>query len=167
MKVKEIIEKSAELLGVELTDENTENLLRCYNLVENELAIDYFPLRAVEKVMIEEDEIRYEDLKNNPLRICEIIDFKKDDVEYKLYPEYIKLKKNRDVHLFNVRYNYIPKKKTIEDKSSYSIFYTDILKYGVCAEYALSLGNFGEAKVWSGKYKNAIEIEYIIRGQSV
>ena len=52
MTVKEIIEKSAELLGVELTGESTENFVRCYNLIENELAIDYFPLRAVDKVLI-------------------------------------------------------------------------------------------------------------------
>ena len=51
MTVRKVIEESAELLGVKLTDKNLEFWLDAYNNVENELSMDYFPLRAVDKVL--------------------------------------------------------------------------------------------------------------------
>ena len=49
MIVKDVIERSALLLDIELTDEVKDTLVRCYNLVEQELATDYFPILEVDK----------------------------------------------------------------------------------------------------------------------
>ena len=49
MKVSEVIELSALLLDIELTEDIRNNLVRCYNLVEQELATDYFPILEVDK----------------------------------------------------------------------------------------------------------------------
>lgn len=160
MKVKEVIELSAELLGIELTEENTATLLDCYNLVENELAMDYFPLRAVDKVLIKENKIKYADLKNKAWRIINVLDFQNDEVKYRLYPEYIELKKNYNGHYFFVRYNYIPKEKVIDDNCDYNDRYKQVLKYGVCAEYCLMQGNFELASMFDNKYKDGIKEKY-------
>lgn len=163
MKVKEVIEKSAELLGIELTEENTATLLDCYNLVENELATDYFPLRTVDKVIINENKIKYAELKNKACRILNIQDFQNEEVKFKLFPEYIELAKNYNGHYFFVRYNYIPKKKAIKDNCEYDGKMQQVLKYGVCAEYCLIKGNFEQSYVWSEKYKSGIKERYLQR----
>ena len=157
MTVKEIIEKSAELLGVELTDENTEKLLRCYNLIETELAIDYFPLRAVDKVIIKDNKIKYTDLKNKPSGILSVIDFQNDEVKYTICIEYLELKKNYNGHYFFVRYNYIPEEKTIDENCDYDCRYEQVFKYGICAEYCLMKGDYETASSFNEKYKKAIK----------
>ena len=166
MTVKEIIEKSAELLGVELTEENTENFLRCYNLVENELSIDYFPLRTVDKVLIKDNKIKYAELKNKPSRILSVRDFQNDEVKYRLYPEYLELKKNYDGSYFFVRYNYIPEEKTIDEKCDYDCSYEQVFKYGVCSEYCIMQGDYETASAFNYKYKNAIQERYAKRKRS-
>ena len=160
MTVKEIIEKSAELLGVELTDENTEKLLRCYNLIETELAIDYFPLRAVDKVIIKDNKIKYTDLKNKPSGILSVMDSQNDEVKYMICIEYLELKKNYNGHYFFVRYNYIPEEKTIDENCDYDCSYKQVFKYGICEEYCLMQGDYEKASAFNEKYKNAIQEIY-------
>ena len=163
MTVREVIKSSAELLCIDLTDKNIVNFIHCYNLVENELALDYLPLRAVEKVLIKENKIQYTDLKNKAVRILDIqsvLDRQNEEIKYKLFPEYIELAKNYNGHCFFVRYNYAPKEKAIDDNCDYSLMYEDILKYGVCSEYCLMQGDFEQSAIWSNKYKKAINMSY-------
>lgn len=160
MTVKEIIEKSAELLGVELTSENTETLLKCYNLTANELASYYFPLRAVDKVLIKDNRIKYAELKNNPSRILSVRDFQNDEVKYTICIEYLELKKNYNGHYFFVIYNYIPEEKTIEDKCDYDCRHEQIFKYGICEEYCLMNGDYEAASDFNEKYKRAVQERY-------
>lgn len=166
MTVKEIIEKSAELLGVELTEENTENFVRCYNLIENELAIDYFPLRTVDKVLIKDNKIKYAELKNKPSRILSVRDFQNDDVKYTICIECLELKKNYDGSYFFVRYNYIPEEKTIDEKCDYDCSYEQVFKYGICEEYCFMQGDYETASAFNEKYKKAILERYAKRKRS-
>lgn len=161
MKAREIIQLSAELLGIELTEENTDLLLHCYNLVENELAMDYIPLRAVDKVFIAENKIKYADLKNKPYRILDIqsvLEHQNEEIKYKLFPEYIELAKNYNGHCLYIRYNYIPKEKGVQDNCDYGLMLKDTLKYGICSEYCLMQGDYEQGAVWGNKYKNAVKI---------
>ena len=153
MTVKEVIEKSADLLGIELTDENTERLLHSYNLVENELAMDYFPLRSVDKVLVKDNKIKYSELSKQAWRIIKVLDFQNDEVKFRLYPEYIELKKNYNGHYFFVRYNYVPKEKLIDDNCEYNAYKEDLIKYGVCAEYCLVNGDFEKEAFGMGNTK--------------
>ena len=166
MKVKEMIEKSAELLGVKLTKENTENFLRCYILIETELSIDYFPLRTVDKVLIKDNKIKYAELKNKPSRILSVRDFQNADVKYTICIEYLELKKNYDGSYFFVRYNYIPEEKTIDEKCDYDCRYEQVFKYGICEEYCITQGDYETASSFNEKYKNAIQERYAKRKRS-
>ena len=160
MKVKEIIELSAELLGIKLMDENIETLLHCYNLVENELAVDYFPLLAMDKVYIKENKIKYIDLKKQVRRILKVQDYQNDEVKYNILPEYLELAKNYNGHLFFVKYHYIPEEKTIEDNCEYDNRMKQALKYGVCAEHCIMQGDFQSASIFDDKYKSEIKERY-------
>ena len=166
MTVKEVIKSSAELLGIELTDENIEYWLNAYNNVENELAMDYFHLRSADKVLIKENKIKYSDLGKNAWRIMGVYDCNNHDLMYKLCPTYIGFAKKENEKYCFVCYCYVPQEKDIDDISDFDVgMFKDILKYGVCSEYCLVQGKFEEAKIWDSKYKNLIEIAYITKGR--
>ncbi len=159
MRVKEVIELSAELLGIELTDENTETLLSCYNLVENELAMDYFPLRAVDKVLIKENKIKYADLQRQAWRIMGVHDCDHKELKYKLYPRHIGFAKKDNGKYCFVRYCYISQEKAVDGISDFDKgMFIDILKYGVCAEYCIINVDFEQGALWNKKYKKSINL---------
>ena len=161
MKVKEVIELSAELLGIELTDENTAWLLECYNLVENELAMDYFPLRSVDKLLVQDNKIKYAELSKKAWRIMGVCDENSKEVKYKLYPQYMTIDKKYNGKYCFVRYAYVPKEKELDGISDFNkCMFEDIFRYGVCAEYCLANGEFEQASVWNGKYKKAINLSW-------
>lgn len=164
MTVRKVIEESAELLGVELTDGNLETLLNAYNNVENELAMDYFPLRAVDKVLITENKVKYGDLQRQAWRIMGVHDCDNHELKYKFYPTYMAFaKKDNGKHCF-VRYCYVPQEKTIDGISEFDEgVFKDTLKYGVCAEYCVQVGCFENASIFSEEYKRHIKEIYFYK----
>ena len=159
MKVSEVIELSALLLDIELTEDIRNNLVRCYNLVEQELATDYFPILEVDKFFHVEDKIYYKDFSRKPYMLKGIQDFHGDSVSFRLAPEYINLIKNYNGGTFFVKYYYLPEDKELYSNSTYSAEYISILKYGIAAEYCLMQGNFEQAKIYSDKYKERIKLK--------
>ncbi len=161
MQVKEIIELTALLLGEELTKDikDQDLLVKCYNLVEQELATDYFPILEVDKHFNVGERIYYHDFSRKPYMIRSIQDFRGDKVNYRLFPEYLAIQKNYDGGTFFVKYYYLPEEKELYSHSTYGAEYIHILKYGVAAEYCLAIGNFELAKIYSDKYKERIKIK--------
>lgn len=159
MQVKEIIELTALLLGEDLTEniKDQDLLLKCYNLVEQELATDYFPILEVDKFFNISDKIYYKDFSRKAYMLKGIQDFHGDSVSFRLTPEYINLIKNYDGGTFFVKYYYIPEEKTLYSHSTYGAEYIHILKYGIAAEYCLMQGNFELAKIYNDKYKERIK----------
>ncbi len=162
MIVSEVIELSALLLDIELTEDIRNSLVRCYNLVEQELATDYFPILEVDKFFHVEDKLYFKDFSRNPYLIKGIQDFRGDSVKFnisKATGDYIELKKNYDGGTFFVKYYYIPEEKELYSHSTYDTEYISILKYGVAAEYCLANGDFDQAKIYSDKYKERIKLK--------
>jgi hypothetical protein len=159
MRVSEVIELSALLLDIELTDDVRKDLVRCYNLVEQELATEYFPILEVEKFFHVEDKIYYKDFSRKPCMLKGIQDFHGDSVSFRLTPEYINLIKNYDGGTFFVKYYYIPEEKELYSHSTYGAEYISILKYGIAAEYCLIQGNFDLAAIYNQKYKERIKLK--------
>lgn len=159
MKVSEVIELSAVLLDIELTDEVKNDLLKCYNLVEQELATDYFPILEVDKFFNVDDKIYFKDFSRNPYMLKGIQDFHGNSVSFRLTPEYINLIKNYNGGTFFVKYYYLPEEKELYSTCAYGAEYISILKYGIAAEYCLQQGNFELAKIYSDKYKERIKLK--------
>ena len=135
MQVNEVIELSALLLDIELTDDIRKDLVNCYNLVEQELATEYFPILEVDKFFNVDDKIYYKDFSRTAYMIKGIQDFHGAKVNYKLFPEYIALQKNYNGGTFFVKYYYIPEEKGLYSHSTYGAEYVSILKYGIASEY--------------------------------
>ncbi len=172
MTVKEIIEAAAAELGilsevrayVERNDvsgkEKTENLLRCFNIVENELALDYIPLNAEDEFESETGVISYTQFQNSVVRVIGVEDQWGNAVSFKLFPKYLKTQSGR----VRVSYSYTPKEKTIDEKSDYTLQVSvRLFAYGIATEYALANGLFEEATIWDKKYKDAVQAAYKLR----
>lgn len=159
MRVSEVIELSALLLEIELTDTVKDTLLRCYNIVEQELATDYFPILEVDKFFHVNDKIYYKDFSRKPYMIRGIQDFHGDKVNYVLHSEYLELQKNYDGGTFFVKYYYIPEEKELYSTCTYGAEYISIFKYGVAAEYCLQQGSFDLAAIYNQKYKERIKLK--------
>jgi hypothetical protein len=161
MLVIEALKLSAMVIEGDL-DINSEDIdlwLKCYNLVEQELATDYFPILEVETFFHVKDKIYYKDFSRKPYMLKGIQDFHGDSVSFRLTPEYINLIKNYDGGTFFVKYYYIPDAKELYSACTYGADYIHIVKYGVAAEYCLATANYELAKIYSDKYKERIKLK--------
>ena len=97
MTVREIVDLAAEELRIakEVSEyfngsstagqAKAELLLTCFNLVENELALDYFSLTKEESVN-SSGKVLFSALTYSPVRIVKVTDLSGKALEYALYP---------------------------------------------------------------------------------
>lgn len=137
--------------------EEAHELLRCFNLVENELALDYLPLFAEEDILTDTGAVYFSDLENKPVRVVEVRDSFGNAVSYRLFPEYLKTQAGK----ITVRYAYAPAEKFFPDHSDFTLFASvRLFAYGMASEYLTANGLFEEGAVWDKKYKEAIAAAY-------
>lgn len=169
MTVKEGILAAAGELGIYeevqayLQGENsdgareTENLLRCFNLVENELALDYLPLVREEEFQTQTGVLFFSELSRAAVRVLKVTDKWGNEAAFRLFPEYLKTEAQEGT----VRYSYAPAQKGLEDESDFTFPASPrLFGYGIAAEYCLANGLFEESAVWEQKYKAAIVAAY-------
>ena len=175
MLVKDIAAQAAFLLGKQevsdylkgdsdVTPEYTEQeekalvkeantLLRCYNIVENEIALDYLPLTAEETVTSSTGALPYSSFLHTPVTILSVTDEYGNKLPFTIFPEYVKTHKGTAV----ITYAYSPRTKAMEDGSEYGARVPErLLSYGVACEYCLVSGLYDEALLWDKKYKDAL-----------
>lgn len=172
MKVKECVEKAAMLLGIaeevcaylEQGDaqgqEQTERLVKCFNLVENELALDYLPLFAEQKVANGQGKVDLLLLQKSAVRIVGVKNEAGERVKFRLFPTYLEAPTGD----LTILYSYTPSEKALDGESDYATLSTRLFGYGMAMNYALIMGLYEEASVWDKKYKEALEAAYRIRG---
>lgn len=170
MTVKECMELAAVHLGIEepiatcfagngTAEDNKKAtlLLSCFNIVENELALDYFPLIAEDTLKTDGGVVNFSALQNEAVRVTKVTDEWGNSATFQLFPSYLKTQPGKVC----VTYTYTPKKKAMSGKSD---FYTDVsvrlISYGMAAEYAMATGLFEDAAVWDKKYKEGIRAAY-------
>ena len=151
-KVRLFLEQNDET-GKEIT----KQLLHCFNIVENELALDYLPLKAETEVESQTGVIAYSALPKNVVRILKVQDEWGNDVPFKIYPEYLQAQSGT----FKVTYSYTPEEKELGEESDFTLFASvRLFAFGMAAEYALMNGLYEDAAVWEKKYKDAIKRTY-------
>lgn len=142
MRVKDIIDKCVALLDVK---SDKDDLLSCFNIIENELALDYFPLYA--KHQCDANTVYYDDLEYEPVRIVSC------NCEFKIYPTHIESKDT----ITDITYTHAPYKKGLYDECSYGDGLFNCLVYGTISEYLLTNRFYEEAILWNMKYKKEID----------
>lgn len=170
MTVREVIALSASLLGREDLKEQAlsgkaegelEALVRCFHLVENEIALDYFPLKRTEEVAVRDGRIYYSALSSAPVNVHRITSGGRV-ISFTLLPEYAELK--GQAARAEVLYSYIPSEKGIDGVSDFSgRISARLMAFGVCAEFCLARGRYDEAEMWEKRYREALRAANILR----
>ena len=166
MTVKEVIKLTALMVGEDetvsyLQDEAvndltyakkvTNILLRCYNLIVEELACEYFPLKKSEKIsQVINGKIYFKDLEYSPIKIVGVYDENYQKVPYKLINDYISINKPCVI----VEYNYRVKPLKESDEAVYAneIIGPYVLAYGMASQYCLEKGRLNESEIFQQKY---------------
>ena len=169
MKVKDILLSAALKLGIaegvktyfDEGDNTYEQeallLLDCFSTVENDLALNYFPLRAEDLLRTVTGAVQFSAFAHSPVRIISVKNDEGKEVEFSVYPQYLKT----GAGTFQVTYTYTPDKVAIEDEGNFGIAVPEnLIVFGVLAEFCIVQGRFEEGTIWEKKYKEAIERVY-------
>lgn len=143
MNVKFVINKCIDALDVEYTK---DELLNCFNLVENQMAMDYFPLYKTHQC--DSKTVYYSEFEYNPIRIISC------NCKFKVHEEYIE---SKDI-INEIIYSYAPNKKDFSDECTYNIEFLDCYVYGIISEFLLRHMFYDEASYWNEKYKKEIKL---------
>ncbi len=159
--VQDVIQTAARLIGLgELVTEpeaSSEALLfvRCFNLIENEIALDYFPLKRTETIEPADGKILYTAFSETPVFIVGAEDAAGRKIPFEAFPAYLDVKGHAGP--VSVHYAYAPKTKTPKDNTDFSgRISCRLLAYGTAAEYLLACGKFAEAAAFDKKYRDAL-----------
>ena len=151
--------------GIDSTGENTASVLRqCFNLVQNELALDYLPIIREDETYTQTGVIPFSLLSKEPVKILDVTDGKGESVEYTMFPEYVKSQPGK----LKIVYTYVPDDKDFEQVAEASQqASTRLFAYGMAAEYCLANGLFEEANIWDKKYRDSIRAAYRLKSCKV
>lgn len=170
MKVRNVISLAAANLGRKDLVASVEDcaaepfgelasLLRCYNLVENEVALDYFPLETEETFAVADigqgGILPFKAFAYAPVEVLSVKGESGLPLSHKSRPTGLIMPQNATrVHIL---YTYSPKEKEWGDDAEVSPQVSErLLSFGVCCEYCLTNGQYAEAAAWEKKYREAL-----------
>ncbi len=153
---KELGEKTTGL------SQDAEALLKCYNVIENEVALDYFPLKKRERLHAEGGTLSYSAFSSAPVQIHAVTDETGRAVNFSAFPLALVLPKEcGDVE---VTYSYSPAKKQAGEETEFGERIPErLLAYGVASEHCLSNHRYAEGKLWGERYRDALKAAGILR----
>lgn len=150
----EILSKWNASISLGANEQETVNfLVKCFNLVNQEIATEYLPLYCTEAVDVENGILNYADLKKIVLNIESVEDSKGFLLRYKKYPNSIKIYGRAK----NVTYCYLPDELSINDDVVFSNgLSTRIFAYGIASEFFLVKGMSSEAQIFEERFKSGL-----------
>ncbi len=172
MQVKEVLSLAAALVGRDdlaaeaensdpYLDEEMKLLLKCYNIIENEIAIDYFPLKRKECFVPEEGVVYFSEFSRRPVFVSSVEE-EGTARAYRLFPDRIELSERAGE--VTIVYAFAPEEKGIKEDSDFSgKVSARLMAFGVAAEFCLSRGLYPEASAFEGKYHDALRAANIFR----
>ncbi len=168
MKVKDILKNACLFIGEkELAktleaetpslegkdEEKVDVLLRCFNLVNQEIASDYLPFLCTEKIDVNNSILSFEDLSKTLINVYELKGSFGKSVRYKLYPNYIEVFGRAK----SITYSFLPSDFALSDEFEfYNGLSARIYAYGVASEYLLCDGLSEDAEIWEERFKESL-----------
>ena len=178
MKVKEIIKLVAEMIGeeevVKLCNDLPPNdkeyasasynlLLRCYHLIVEELACEYYPVKNRQVFEdVKDNKIFFSAFEYQPLRILNTFDKYGQKLGYRLINDYILVNEKNAC----VEYEYRISKEGEEDESFYAskIIGPYVIAYGVASQYLTEKGRYSDADIFQSRYLQGIKSRLAKKG---
>ncbi len=174
MKVNKIMIMAAELCGRRdladylagktgeslETEREAESLLCCYNLTENEIALDYLPLRRTQK-LISDGEIGYAAFEKAPVEIESVRGADGQKLSFRVAEEGICVRAGEA----EVTYSYRPSVKARTDEAELSAKGdARVLALGTACEFSLMNGMTEAASLLDKRYRDALACACRSRG---
>lgn len=149
---KDDLEKSI----IDQTSKNFKVLFNSLNIINNEIASDYFPLMTEEEIDIKNNKIYYDDLTKIVKDIYSIQSIDKStSYRFKTFENYLNVYAGGRVL---VTYSYIP--SDLKLTGNISNFGGKItartIALGVVSEYCFINGIFDEAQIWHKRFVDSI-----------
>lgn len=133
--------------------EKVARMVKCFNLINQEIASDYLPFLTEETVNVTNGILNFSTLSKSVINIYQVKDCFGGSLEFKNFPNYIEITGNAK----KVIYSYLP--EDVELNSNVTFFRglsARIYAYGVTSEYLLLEGFGDDAEVWDEKFKDAL-----------
>lgn len=167
MLVKDIIKLSCELLDMRevalklennevLTEEeNTEinELVKCFNLVREEIATEVLPIVKIDSVKTENLKVDFNKLASYPVSIIAVKDIYGRTVRHRVMEGYLIAFANE----VEIWYSIKPEVLTLDSEFS-STLPERVYAYGVAREQYIKKSLYKDAEVWENRFKNSLEI---------
>lgn len=167
MTVREVLLLAAALLddselSASLAGSSAEGeagvLLQCFNIVENEIALDDYPLKKTETYVFENGLLPFEKFSVRPVDVCSV----NHGGRLPFTVSYQGVLCNCSEA--EVTFTYAPKKKTIGEESELGEKVSArLMAFGVVSEYCFIKGRTEEGKIWGVKYREALRSAGILR----
>ncbi len=174
MNVSEVLDLAVGYLGLEdlcfanakalvHSDSRAIKLLRASNLVNSEIASEYFPLLHEEIIESKDGIIEYSSLSERLLDVISVRTQEGTSVRYKLFPSYLKTKEGG---IYTVTYQYMPAKLEFSSALPYDVKISPrLFALGVSSEYCLLNGMYDEGVMFDKKYREALRMALLTKGE--
>ncbi len=168
MKTKTAIYYAAMFLSLEEVCESIESgemtaetekeisiLLKCANLIVNEITTDWIPLKKREKITVTGGERRLSDLEKPLMDVYKLLDGCGNEVKFRQFFDRIFC----DDGDYIIEYSYFPDELTLESEIPFVISApaVRVIAYGIACEYDIISGLTAEATVWENKFIDGLK----------
>ena len=128
-------------------------LLKCLNLIQNEVACEYIPLMAEETVTTKDFKVDFSAFEKRPISIVWAKDRLGRNIRFKAFADYLMIFGGHA----KVKYCYMPDEITsLEGEIAQPLLPMRIYAYGVAREFFL-LQNLGDdADIWEVRFKDSL-----------
>lgn len=170
MTVKEILKLVCEFVGEreilqKLSEQNPsyttreseklETMVRCFNLVNQEIASEYLPFLFEEEIDINNSILNFSSLSKSVVAVYQLKDKFGFPVRFKNFPNYIEVCGDGK----KIIYSYLPDDVTLSsDFDLKNGLSARVYAYGVASEYLLIVGMSEDAEIWEERYKESLFI---------
>lgn len=139
-----------------LTDEQNlvcENLVKCFNLINNEIASEYIPIIKIESVKPSNFKVEYSNLSSPVRQIIMVKDKYGRKVKFKAYQDYMMAFANE----VEITYQAYPTELSLSGQFETTLP-ERLYAYGIAREYYFIQTLFDEASIWEERFKNSLQV---------
>lgn len=135
--------------------EQTDDLLKCYNVTVSELSEEYLPLTFKEDLKSSDKRFYYKDFTKQPVEIKSV--YRSDiPMNFKVYPTYFTTEDQECTVLYE--YCYKPARAITDDgEYSDSVITDRVIAEGVVSEALINLGMYEQAVLWRDRYLKSLQ----------
>ena len=137
------------------TEKECNILLKCANLIVNEIAHDWIPLKTREKIEVENGEYHLKNLSKNAIDVYKITDKYGNDIKFRQFYDRLFCENGE----YEIEYSFEPSELTMDSEIPFTLASpaVRIIAYGIACEYDIISGLTAEATVWENKFIDGLK----------